>query len=124
MLTFKTAKTTAATLAAALVVVVGASSAAGAGTSAPATPFVQAAAQQFKAQPRPTGPVRPIAPRRTIVQHGGTADNASHGCHDYASQTSYEGPCDYHPEYESTGGCESSAEQASLPGNCPNSSEP
>lgn len=83
---------------------------------------IQIAAQQFKPQPRNPGPVRPTAPKRQMANPGAGSTNM--GCHDHASQTSYEGPCDYYPEYEATGGCESSAEQASLPGNCPNSSEP
>jgi hypothetical protein len=124
MLTFKTARTAATGLAAALVMLSGLS--ASAGTAEPAGTaglYVQVAAQQFKAQPRDTGPVRPVAPKRMIGKAGAGA-NSAYGCHDGASQTSYEGPCDNHPEYESTGGCESEATQTSYPGNCRNSSEP
>jgi len=119
----KTARSTVSSFAAALVVLLGASVSADAGTSMPGKQPVQIAAQQLKVQPRPTGPVRPVLPKR-LSGNAGAGAAANQGCHDGASQTSYEGPCDNHPEYEATGGCESSAEQASVPGNCPNSSEP
>ncbi len=118
--TTKTANTATA-LAAGLAVLLGASLPAAASTSAPAGPYLQVAAQQLKAQPRPTGPGRPSLPKHLS---GNAGASANHGCHDHASQTSYEGPCNHYPEYEATGGCESDAEQASVPGNCPNSSEP
>jgi len=119
----KTTRATVSSLAAALVVLLGASVPANAGSSLPGKQPVQIAAQQLKAQPRPTGPGRPALPKRLSGTTGGGAA-ANQGCHDGASQTSYEGPCDNHPEYEATGGCESNAEQAPVPGNCPNSSEP
>ena len=121
--TRKTAGSILGTSAAALALLLGASLAAEAGTGQSASPYPQLAAQQLKAPARGPGPVRPLAPKRMVAKPG-TAANDSYGCHDNASMTSYEGPCDYYPEYESTGGCESSAEQASVPGNCPNSSEP
>lgn len=124
MLISDTARATATSLAVALAMLT--SLPASAGTSQPggaAGLHVQLAGQPFKAMPRNTGPVRPIAPQHMAGKPGAGAA-ASQGCHDGASQTSYEGPCDHHPEYEATGGCESDAEQASVPGNCPNSSEP
>lgn len=54
----------------------------------------------------------------------GRSATANVGCHDGASRTSYEGPCDFHPEHEEGGGCESDATRTSYPGNCRNSSEP
>ncbi|MGF1592118.1 MAG: hypothetical protein ACFCUW_02495 [Kiloniellaceae bacterium] len=120
---FKLARITTGAFAAAAIVLMGAAVPAGAGTSSTSSASVQVAAQQFKAQPRDTGPVRPVAPKRMTGKAGAGA-NSAYGCHDGASQTSYEGPCDNHPEYESTGGCESEATQTSYPGNCRNSSEP
>ena len=119
----KSTRFTVSSLAAALVILLGASASAGAATSLPGKQPLQIAAQQLKAQPRPSGPGRPTLPKRIAGNPAG-GSSANQGCHDGASQTSYEGPCDNHPEYEATGGCESDAEQASVPGNCPNSSEP
>lgn len=118
----KTLRTKMTSAAAAIVVLLGASVSAHASNHLPGKAAVQIAAQQLKVQPRPSGPGRPALPNRLVGQSGAGAANV--GCHDGASQTSYEGPCDNHPEYEATGGCESSAELASVPGNCPNSSEP
>ena len=44
------------------------------------------------------------------------------GCHDGVQGMSYEGPCEIADP--TTVGCESDGEQASVPGNCPNSSQP
>ena len=122
MLTLKTARITVTAVAATFVVLSGLS-AAGAATTDPAG-FAGlhqlAAAQQFKASPQEPGPIRPNAPKRLSVKPG-TAANSSYGCHDYVSQTSYEGPCD---EHETSGGCESEATQTSYVGNCENKSEP
>ncbi len=57
---------------------------------------------------------------RTQPNNRGQAD-AGGGCHDSVTQTSYSGPC---AENIKAGGCESDGENASVPGNCPNSSEP
>lgn len=122
--TSKIAKTTANTLAAALIVLVGPSLSAGATPAKHSPQFQQLAAQQIKLPPRPGGPGKPLAGPRKMTTGAGPRANESYGCHDYASQTSYEGPCDYHPEYEATGGCESEATGTSYPGNCQNSSEP
>jgi hypothetical protein len=126
--TSKIAKTTANALAAALIVLVGPSLSAGAASAKQAAlsqqVYQQAAAQQLKLPPRPGGPAKPLAGPRKMTTGSGTRANESYGCHDHASQTSYEGPCDNHPEYEATGGCESEATGTSYPGNCQNSSEP
>lgn len=44
------------------------------------------------------------------------------GCHDSVQGRSYDGPCE--KADPSTVGCESEGELASVPGNCPDSSEP
>ncbi len=82
---------------------------------------LQFAAQSLKAAKKGPGPANPIpGPRRILVKP--TSQAEAYGCHDHQSQTSYEGPCD---QYDIKGsGCESEAELASVPGNCPNSSEP
>ena len=116
------AKTTTTTIAAALFALMAGSVSAAAQNPQPAGTYLQIAAQKIKVPTRGTGPTRPVAgaQKMTNTTPGSTANS---GCHDGASQTSYEGGCDPHPEYYA-GGCESGAEQASLPGNCPNSSEP
>ncbi len=122
--TYKIAKTAAHALAVTLIVLVGPSFSAGATPGKHGPQVQQLAAQQLKLQPRPGGPVKPMTGLRKMTTGTATRAQESYGCHDYASQTSYEGPCDYHPEYESTGGCESEATGTSYPGNCQNSSEP
>ena len=122
--TSKIAKTTTTALAAALIALVGPSLSAGATPAKQAPQVQQLAAQQLKQRPRPGGPVRPLVGPQKMTNGSGTRANESYGCHDGASQTSYEGPCDNHPEYEATGGCESEATGTSYPGNCQNSSEP
>lgn len=117
---FKTARSTVSSFAAGLVVLLGASVSADAVNFMPGKQPVQIAAQQLKAQPRPAGPERPVAPKRLSAKPGASA-NSSYGCHDHVSQTSYEGPCDQH---ETSGGCESEATQTSYVGNCENKSEP
>jgi len=120
----KIAKTTTNALAAALIALVGPSLSAGAAPAKQAPQYQQVAAQQIKLPPRTGGPVKPLAGPQKIAPASRGSANASYGCHDGASQTSYEGPCDNHPEYEATGGCESEATGTSYPGNCQNSSEP
>ncbi|WP_193370510.1 hypothetical protein [Pelagibius marinus] len=122
--TSKIAKTSAHALAVALIVLVGPSLSAGAAPVKNGSQYEQLAAQQLKLQPRPSGPVQPTGPLQKTAPAPRGGANASNGCHDGASQTSYEGPCDNHPEYEATGGCESEATGTSYPGNCQNSSEP
>jgi hypothetical protein len=122
--TSKIAKTAANSLAAALIFLVGPSLSAGAAPAKQAPLYQQIAAQQIKLPPRPGGPGKPLAGPQKMTTGAGARTNESYGCHDHASQTSYEGPCDYHPEYEATGGCESEATGTSYPGNCQNSSEP
>lgn len=120
----KFARITTGTFAAAAIVLMGAAVPAGAGNPNPSSPYVQVAAQQMKKlPPRGTGPTRPFAGSHKMSNGSGASAN-NQGCHDGASQTSYEGPCDNHPEYEATGGCQSDATQTSYPGNCANSSEP
>ncbi|TQV77941.1 hypothetical protein [Denitrobaculum tricleocarpae] len=67
-----------------------------------------------------TGPGE--APKNIRIQpdNRNQADAAG-GCHDSVTQTSYSGPC---VDNIKAGGCESDGENASVPGNCPNSSEP
>lgn len=82
------------------------------------------ASQMKKHRAGGTGPGRPIAGMSKIRGNQGQSATADTGCHDGASQTSYEGSCDYHEQYQSTGGCESDTTGTSYPGNCRNSSEP
>ena len=67
-----------------------------------------------------TGPGETPRVIRTQPNNRNQADAAG-GCHDSVTQTSYSGPC---VENIKAGGCESDGENASVPGNCPNSSEP
>ncbi|NIA67228.1 hypothetical protein HBA54_01325 [Pelagibius litoralis] len=122
-MTCRIAKPAANTIAAALVALMAGSVSASAEDLGPANAYVQIAAQELKKPTRGTGPTRPTTgPRQMTNSVPGSTTNA-YGCHDGASQTSYEGPCDPHPEYYA-GGCESSEELASVPGDCPNSSQP
>lgn len=82
------------------------------------------ATQILKRNTPGTGPGRPISGASKLVGKPGGATAAATGCHDGASQTSYEGSCDYHEQYQSTGGCESDTTGTSYPGNCANSSDP
>lgn len=82
------------------------------------------AAQMMKRNTPGTGPGRPISRASKFVGNPAGATASGSGCHDGASQTSYEGPCDHHEQYEATGGCESEATGTSYPGNCANSSDP
>lgn len=83
-----------------------------------------AASQMIKLRAGGTGPGRPALGGSKMVAQPGQPSTASWGCHDGASRTSYEGPCDYHEEHEATGGCQSDITRSSYPGNCANSSEP
>ncbi len=87
--------------------------------TAPALVSPAVANGQLKTETR-SGPGKAPNVVRTQPNNHNQADAAG-GCHDSVTQTSYSGPC---VENIKAGGCESDGENASVPGNCPNSSEP